>query len=417
MAKLILHIDGDAFFAGCEISRRPDLRGKPVVVGEEKGIACALSYEAKKLGVHRGMPIFQIRKDYPNVAIIACHFDLYEEFRRKLIAILRENLPKVEAYSIDECFATLPDMPRENLEVFIKNLKSEIQTSLGLTYSFGIASTKTLAKVASKRDKPNGCVFLTSEREIRDTLKETPIGAIWGIGRKHSAALIGENVKTAYEFIMTAPSDLEAIFSEPMLETYHELRGTQIFEVDDSHEDQKTIQATRSLSKATGDAALLFSEISRNVETACEHLRAAGLLTNAAHVFYRHADNGRHRESDSAMLPSYTDDPSMILEALRPLIIKIYEPGLRYKSTGLTLLNLKRPEGIQDDLFGSQSQHTEQKSYLKSIDALNRKFGSWSIMRASSLASVLKRREESKDRDSRDNYEYGLPLPYMGEVY
>jgi len=415
--SLILHIDGDAFFASCEVSRRPDLRGKPVVVGEEKGIAAALTYEAKRLGVHRGMPIFQIRKEYPQVTVIASHFELYEEYQRKLISILRDYLPLVESYSIDECFATMPDMPRGELEVFIKNLKQKVQESLGITYSFGLAATKTLAKVASKYDKPDGCVFLITEREVRDALEKTPIGAIWGIGRKHSAALLGQNIKTASEFIETPISKIEGMFSEPSVETYHELRGVQIFKVKEGSRDQKTIQATRSMEKATGDASLLYSELSRNVETACIGLREAGLLTNAVHVFYRHADGGKHRESDGTMLPFYTDDPSIILESIKPVIDRIYEPGLRYKSTGLTLLNLKKESNIQDDLFGSQSTHMRSKSHLEAIDTLNRKFGAWSVMRASSLQSVEKRRKESADRDSRDNYEYGLPLPYMGEVY
>src|SRR3989338_9935236 len=99
----ILHIDGDAFFASCEISRRPDLKGKPVVVGEERGIACALTYEAKALGVYREMPIFKIRQEYPQVAVLSSHFELYEKYRENLVQILRENLPLVESYSIDEC--------------------------------------------------------------------------------------------------------------------------------------------------------------------------------------------------------------------------------------------------------------------------------------------------------------------------
>lgn len=415
--NFILHIDGDAFFAACEVARRPDLRGKSVVVGEEKGIACALTYEAKALGVYRGMPIFELRKDYPQVAVISSHFDLYEEYARKLLSILRSYLPVVEPYSIDECFALVPNMPRTDLETFIQKLKSEVQSSLGITYSFGLAATKTLAKVASKRDKPDGCVFLIDEREVSDAIKTTPIAAIWGIGRKISAALLGHNIRTAEDFISMPLHKLEDLFSLPVVETYHELRGVRIFEVREGSRDQKTVQATRSLSKATGDASLLFSELSRNVENACSHLREARLLTNSIHVFYRRADGGRHRESDGTTLPLYTDDPKVILKALKPLISRIYKPELRYKATGITLLNLKNKEHIQADLFDIQESHSRGKSYLETIDNLNRKFGSWKVFYASSLKSVQKRKLESLERDKGDNYEYGLPLPYMGEVY
>ncbi len=415
--NLILHIDGDAFFASCEISRRPDLRGKPVVVGEEKGIAAAYSYEAKSLGIYRGMPVFKIRKDYPTVCIISSHFELYQEFKNKLITILRESLSIVEPYSIDECFAILPNIPREKLKIFVQNLKKKIQESLGITYSFGIAKTKTLSKLASKLRKPDGLVFLTSEREVSQALKATSTGSIWGIGRKLSALLLGQNIRTAEEFINMPVSKIESLFALPAVETYHELRGIKIFEVNETHDNQKTIQATHSLERATGDSTLLFSELSRNVETACIHLREAGLLTNTAHAFYRHAYDGKHRESGGVLLPIYTDDPTIILKFLEPLAKRIFVQGKRYKSTGLTLLNLKKESNIQDDLFGAQKLHTKNKSHLEVIDSLNRRFGEWTVMRASSLQSVLKRRKESALRDSKDNYEYGLPLPYMGEVY
>lgn len=415
--NLILHIDGDAFFASCEVARRPDLKGKPVVVGEEKGIACAFTYEAKALGIHRGMPIFQIRRDYPQVTVIASHFDLYEEYRRKLVSILRAYLPVVEPYSIDECFTTIPDLPRTDLEIFIRNLKLIIQNSLGITYSFGIASTKTLAKVASKMNKPNGVAFLITEREVRDALHITPAGAIWGIGRKLSAALLGQNIRTAEEFVSIPLSRLESLFALPVAETYHELREVKIYEVSENREPQKTIQATRSLSKATASACLLFSELSRNVESACTHLRESGLVTNAVHVFYRRADGARHRESDGALLHLYTDDPKLIMRSLKPLTERIYDPGVHYKSTGITLLNLIPEAGVQDDLFGHQRTHQINKSYLQAVDSLNRRFGSWTICHASSLQSIKNRQKEAEGRDSKDNYEYDLPLPYMGEVY
>jgi nucleotidyltransferase/DNA polymerase involved in DNA repair len=109
----ILHIDGDAFFASCEVSRRPDLFGKAVVVGEERGIATALTYPAKHLGIKRGDPIFKIKKEYPNVTILSSHFELYRKFAYNLAEILRDEVDKFEAYSIDECFATLVGTSQE----------------------------------------------------------------------------------------------------------------------------------------------------------------------------------------------------------------------------------------------------------------------------------------------------------------
>src|SRR5688572_2309237 len=98
----ILHIDGDSFFVSCEQSLNPSLRGKPVVTGEEKGIASAMSPEAKKLGIHRGMPVFQIRKLYPETIILPGDYDAYALFAERMYTIVRRHAPLVEEYSIDE---------------------------------------------------------------------------------------------------------------------------------------------------------------------------------------------------------------------------------------------------------------------------------------------------------------------------
>ena len=417
LEEYILHIDGDAFFASCEISRRPDLLGKAVVVGEDRGIACALTYEAKKLGIYRGMPVFQIRKQFPQVTVLSSHFELYEKYNANLVKILKEYLPVVESYSVDECFTILPKMEKEVLIDFVKKLKTKVQTSLGITFSFGVAPTKTLAKIASKKEKPNGCVFLLDENEITKALKETQIGAVWGIGNQTSASLLSKNTKTAYEFINTPRHTIKDLFSEPVLEKWEELRGIKILEVSSEHEDQKSIQATRALIKATSLEQEIFSELSRNIEVGCENLRRAYLFTNSVSAFLKHADGLRQRESVSTILPFYTQDPKVILKFLRPLISSIMDKSIRYKATGIALLNLKRQNFINDDLFGTQNTHLSKNMHLEAIDALNRKFGDFSVMHATSFGAVSKRREDFLKREKKDSYEYNLPLPYMGEAF
>ena len=413
----ILHLGGDAFCASCEIARRPDLKNKPVVIGEERGIACAFSYEAKKLGIHRGMPIFKIRKEFPQVKILSSHFELYEEYRAHLVSILKNCLPIVETYSIDECFAVLPEISIGELGIFVRSLKKRVQDSLGITFSFGVALTKTLAKVASKKEKPDGCVFLLTDESVKNALRQTQVGAVWGIGTKTSAALLGENIKTAEDFINTPLETLKNRFHEPAIETWHELKGIKIFDVSNKHDDQKSIQSTKSLGYATNDENLLFSELSRNVEVACENLRAMEMTTNKVHMFYRLARGTKHRKWIEASLPVSTDDPKAILRELRPKVWLLWHKNTLYKATGVTLSGLMRPKSVQNDIFGWQEGHNQEKTYLRALDAINRKFGSWTIMHASSLRSVIKRREELFAREKKDSYEYGLPLPYMGQVF
>ena len=151
--NLFLHADGDSFFVACELVHRPDLVGKAVVVGEDRGIAVAMSYEAKRLGVTRGMPTFKIKKQFPEVIILPHHFRLYREISNKVYTILLSYFEAVEEYSIDECFALV--RPSEIKYVgderkLVEAVKREIQEKVGVTYSIGLARTKALAKTASK---------------------------------------------------------------------------------------------------------------------------------------------------------------------------------------------------------------------------------------------------------------------------
>src|SRR3990167_8361555 len=110
--KVIFHMDGDAFFVACEVAKNPKLRGLPVVTGEERGIASALSYEAKALGLKRGDPIFRIKKNYPTVLVLPGDYKSYAEYSRKMFDIVRRYADDVEEYSIDECFADLTGLDK-----------------------------------------------------------------------------------------------------------------------------------------------------------------------------------------------------------------------------------------------------------------------------------------------------------------
>src|SRR3989344_643518 len=157
--KTILHMDGDAFFVGCEVSKNPKLKGKAVVTGEERGIVSALSYEAKAKGIVRGMPIFSLRKSFPEVLVLPGDYACYTRLSRAMFDIVRRYADEVEEYSIDECFADLTGLDKplkmSYLEI-AERIKKEVNEELGLSVSIGLGPSKVLAKVASKWQKPNG---------------------------------------------------------------------------------------------------------------------------------------------------------------------------------------------------------------------------------------------------------------------
>src|SRR6185437_16311598 len=144
--RAILHIDGDSFFASCEVAKDPSLRGKPVITGKERGIVSAATYEAKARGVKRGMMLADVKKICPDAIILPSDYETYSLFSQRMYAIVRRYTPEVEEYSIDECFADLTGMRRVNrmpYAAMAEAIKRELDHELGMTFSIGLSATKS----------------------------------------------------------------------------------------------------------------------------------------------------------------------------------------------------------------------------------------------------------------------------------
>lgn len=456
----ILHVDGDNFFAACEIARFPHLKGKPVVVGEERGIACAMSYEAKRLGITRATPIFEIRQKFPEVAILPAHFELYEQYADKLATILEKYSKCVERYSIDECFALIEietaKSGRNELHKLLKTIKDEAELCLGITLSFGLADTKTLAKIGSKLEKPSGCVVITEHERIQ-ILEKTDIGKVWGIGRAISAKLTSFNIKTAYDFTKLEGQFVKKHFGEGTLATWHELRGELRYGVDTESHIHKSLQSTRSFGKSlpVRERSFFLSELSNHAENLAARLRSYGLMTNHASFFFKkNTDHNRYISTD-VEIGFYTNSPSDIFKKIKEAAEKILDGlsrdyndynyknlvganypanystynstrdsnrhstqnfGFKIKATGISIYRLRPVGAVQDDLFSTQSTQSTHNKYFEAVDSLQKRFGDDSIYLCSSLESKVRRHKAFEERNARNQFIYGLPLPYMGEV-
>jgi nucleotidyltransferase/DNA polymerase involved in DNA repair len=443
----ILHVDGDNFFVSCEVARFPHLKGKPVIVGEERGIACAMSYEAKRLGITRAMPIFEIREKFPHVAVLPAHFELYEQYADKLATILEKYCSEVERYSIDECFALVSQADillhghgngenhRDKAELnFLEIVKKEAELCLGITLSFGLANTKTLAKIGSKLEKPSGAVVIDENRRV-EILNKTDIGSVWGIGRAISQKLTSYNVKTAHDFTRLDPSFVKKNFGEGTLATWHELRGEARFETESGPRIPKSLQSTRSFGRAVYAAgtsatnikerSFLLSELSNHAENLCTRLRSHGLKVSRFSFFIKKNTDYNRYLSHEIELGYYTDNASDIIRAIHKAanamlsseaVLRAANFGVKFKATGISVHGLRPAETVQDDLFATQSTLDTRSKYLEAVDSLQKRFGAGSIYLCSSLESKKRRLAAFNERNSRNHFIYGLPLPYMGEV-
>ncbi|MFN4213121.1 MAG: hypothetical protein ACK4FL_04165 [Microgenomates group bacterium] len=147
--KAIVHIDADAFFASVYQVIHPKTKDKPLVVGKERGIATAVSYQAKKLGIKRGMRVVEIREKYPQVLIVESDYDLYHLFSQRILSIIKKTFPAVEQYSIDEFFVDIGGFRRylnKSYQEIALAIKREIEEKLGITVSLGLSVNKSLAK-------------------------------------------------------------------------------------------------------------------------------------------------------------------------------------------------------------------------------------------------------------------------------
>lgn len=191
-ARVILHVDMDAFFSAIEQRRRPELRGRPVVVGgtgdpRSRGVVSAASYEARAYGIHSAMPLRRALRACPHAVFLPVDIAAYREVSERLMRILRDFSPLVEEVSLDEAFVDLSHRGREAASI-AKEIKARIHAELGLTASVGVGPNKLVAKIASGLAKPDGLTVI-AEHEVEPRLSELPATVLWSVGAKTAARL------------------------------------------------------------------------------------------------------------------------------------------------------------------------------------------------------------------------------------
>jgi nucleotidyltransferase/DNA polymerase involved in DNA repair len=390
--KVILHIDGDAFFVGVEVAKNPKLKGLPVVTGEEKGIVTALSYEAKALGIKRGMSTFQVKKYFPKIIILPGDYKSYAKYSSLMFDIVRRYVDEVEEYSIDECFGDLTglNLPlKMTYQEIAERIKKEVNNELGLSVSLGLAPTKVLAKVASKWVKPNGLTVIDRDK-IRDFLSKTNIGKIWGIGPKTTQFLERRGIKTAQDFIDKDIAWVRRNLSQPFEVIWRELQGICLMEIDSQPKTvYSSIQKTRTFHPPTNDRLFLLSQLSKHIEEACAKARHFKLMPKKVSFFLKTQNFDYH--TFSIILAQPTNAPENIIALAEKNLDKIHRRGVLYRTTGVVLQELVSSSVSQGDLFGNRVQTSKFELVHEQIDFLEKKFGK-KVIYLGSTQKALKRK-------------------------
>src|SRR3989338_2951316 len=389
--RAIMHVDGDSFFASCEVAKNPALRGKAVITGKERGIVSSLTYEAKRLGIKRSMPLHEIKKKFPEVVILASDYETYSIFSNRMYEIVRRFSPSVEEYSIDECFADLTGLRRVHrapYPVIAARIKHDLQSELGMTFSMGLSATKVLAKIGSKWQKPAGLTVIPLG-EAEPFLQKTPIGSLWGIGPNTAAYLNKYGVATALDFARKNEQWVRATVSKPYFELWKELNGEVTNEIDAAgRESYQSISKTKTFTPPSRDPRFVRAELSKNVENACIKARRWNLVTPKIFFFLKTQDF-KYRGCEIT-LPHSTAVPQDILKEVDRLFPKIFRSETLYRATGVTLSHLHSNDSIQLDLFGAVELSQSVHRVYESVDEICEKYGKHSLFLGSSFKAMTR---------------------------
>jgi DNA polymerase-4 len=386
MTRTILHVDLDAFFAAVEQRDRPELRGKPVIVGgggpNDRGVVSAASYEARRFGVHSAMPLRQAGRLCPDGIFLPVDGAKYQAASRDVMAVLRRYTPLVEPISIDEAFLDVTASRKlfGDGETVGRKIKKAVRDEVRLTISVGVASTKLVAKIASDLRKPDGLVVVAPGDEA-SFLAPLPISRLWGVGDRTAVALRDYGVRTIGELAALDPHILTRRFGKHGASLAARARGEDADPVSD-HADAKSIGHEHTFDVDTADRETIERTLLAMAEGVAGRLRASGVKAGTISVKIR--DSTFHTITRQRTLPAPTDltDPiwKTALELARPEV-----RGIRVRLLGVTASHLGSPD--QMPLFGDGDDRVRRT--VEAADELRRRFGERAVTRARLVGTGL----------------------------
>ncbi len=392
--------DCNSFFVSCERVFNPSLLNKPVLVlSNNDGCVISRSKEAVKLGIKMGQPVFKILDLIRDngVAIYSSNYVLYGDMSQRVMDTLRNSVPSIEIYSIDEAFLYLNGISNESLKEFGVNLVRKVGKNTGIPISVGISHTKTLAKIASKLAKQfpglKGACFMEKEQDIKKVLKSYPVSEVWGIGREYSKMLNNNKINTAYEFSMASPEWVKRKMSIVGLKTWKELRGEPSIDFEESVGDKKQICTSRSFSRELTSIDELSQAVATFATTCAAALRKQHSVCSSMHVFiltnpYKEISSDYYR-SVIVPLDSPTDSTLVIVKSAITGLMKIFRQEYSYKKAGVILLDVSRKESTPADLFcGYDCQ--KHSALMNTIDDVNIRYGNNTLVTATQGVSKIK---------------------------
>lgn len=369
-------MDLDAFFCSVEENLNPDLRGKAFVVGgspDGRGVVSSASYAARPFGVRSAMPTARALRLCPGLIVVTPRHGAYGRESERVMQILRDSAPVVEQISVDEAFLDVSDDPRPGEEI-ARSLRAAIDRSSRLPTSWGVASNKLVAKIATEVGKPRGLVVVPPGREAA-FLAPLPIEMLWGIGPRTRERLQPLALRTIGDLARLSDSQLTEEFGPHGIDLAARARGEDDRPVEEGRE-ARSMSSETTFARDVADGAILNAKLRELSDDVGARLREAGMAGTTVRLKLRWPDFTTLTRQVSLQQP--TDQDGEIYAAARGLFERVWKPGRKVRLIGVGVANLG-DRMRQLGLFDASWQ--QDGRLLAAIDAIRARYGRDAVRR------------------------------------
>ena len=351
-SRCILHADLDAFYASVEQMDHPELRGKPVLVGgspQSRGVVAACSYEARAYGIHSAMPMRTALNLCPQAVVVSPRFDRYRQVSDKVMAIFRSITPLVQPLSLDEAYLDATEVVAAGTAPVdvARTLKERIKREIGLTISVGIATSKSVAKIASDIRKPDGLVVVEPGSE-EEFLAPLPVKRLSGVGPRTEQRLVGAGIATLGDLARQTEAWAKRLFGKRGPEIIAMSRGEDPRPVT-TERVAKSISAETTFAQDIQDPEMLSTQIARLSQRVAQRLHNSGVKGRTVTVKLRLSDFTTFTRATT--LASPVSSASTIQQVAQRLLNRELLPGRRFRLLGVGVSNFGDTEQLP--LFAS----------------------------------------------------------------
>ena len=378
----ILHVDMDAFYVSVSRLERPELIGRPVIVGGSagRGVVLAASYEARQLGVHSAMPMGRVARIAPQAVVIPPDFARYTEVSASVMALLRSITPQLEVLGLDEAFLDVSGAQRRlgGPGVIGRTIRSRVFDEQGVTCSVGIAGNKFVAKLASTLCKPDG-LLVVPPSEVVGFLHPLPVSTLWGVGDKTEESLQRLGLRTVADIAATDPQVLQRVLGPAAGAHLADLAWGRDPRSVKTHEPDRSIGAEETFGTDIADPEVVLREILRLSDKVAARLRAQDCVGRTVTLKVRFADFSTITRSKTLRVS--TDVGRDIYDQAKRMYVALGLQRSRIRLVGIRISGLTdteiTPQQLAIDEVGPGWRDAEQ-----AIDRISARFGNGSVQPA-----------------------------------